>query len=308
MSFRKNTASQVTAFQMNSATNGSAVTGGTPTVYYTIDNGTQATGTGTSTHKGNGQWSYAPTQAETNGDHLAYTMAISGAISQTVNIYTTANLVDDVWDEVLTGATHNVTNSAGKRLRGVDDAFEVHSGTAQAGAAGTITLDTGASATDNIYRGDRVVIVGGTGAQEHGIITAYNGTTKVATMAENWVITPDATSEFEIVPADVDVETVQHAVQTAGDLAALIATVDTVVDAILAMLDDPRAEPGQGAPAVNADAMTKLDYLYKAWRNKKDNDGTTTNLYADDGTTVDQKQATSEAAGTVTKAEWVTGP
>lgn len=127
-----------------------------------------------------------------------------------------SQIVDSVWDEALTKATHNVAQSAGKRLRQIDAAFEVHSGTAQAGAAGTITLDTGASATDEIYRGDRIIIVDGTGAQEHGIITAYNGTTKVATMAENWVITPDATSEFEVVPADVDVETWQHTGTTTG--------------------------------------------------------------------------------------------
>lgn len=112
-------------------------------------------------------------------------------------------------------------------------------------------------------------------------------------------------------------------VQTGGDLAAMLtiiddfidtevaailAAVDTEVAAILAMLDDPRAEPAQGAPAVNADMATKVDYLYKSWRNKKDNDGTTTKLYADDAVTVDQKQATSSAGGTVTKGEWATGP
>lgn len=87
---QKNVASQVVAFQMASATDGSAVTSGTPTVYVTIDGGTQATGSGTSTHEGNGQWSYAATQAETNGDHLVFTMAISGAVSQGVNVYTSA--------------------------------------------------------------------------------------------------------------------------------------------------------------------------------------------------------------------------
>lgn len=118
-------------------------------------------------------------------------------------------LVDDVWDEVLTGATHNVTNSSGRRLRQIS-AFVVASGTAQAGTAGTITLAAGESATDDIFAGDRVIIVGGTGESEHGLITTYNGTTKVATMSENWVITPDATSEYELVPADVDVHTWDH--------------------------------------------------------------------------------------------------
>lgn len=92
------------------------------------------------------------------------------------------------------------------------------------------------------------------------------------------------------------------------EIAAILAAVDTEVAAILALLDDPRGEPGQGNPPVNPDMATKIDYLYKSWRNKKDNDGSTTKLYADDGATVDQKQATTEAAGVVTKAEWVTGP
>lgn len=119
-----------------------------------------------------------------------------------------------VWDRVLTGATHNIANSAGRRLRQIEASFVVASGTAQAGAAGTITLAAGESATNDIFAGDRCVIVGGTGAGEHGMITAYNGTTKVATMSQNWVITPDATSEYELVPADVDVETWNHAVVT----------------------------------------------------------------------------------------------
>jgi hypothetical protein len=153
-------------------------------------------------------------------------------------------VADAVWDEVLTGATHNVANSAGRRLRQIDAAFEVHSGTAQAGAAGTITLDTGASATNDIYNGDRIIITEGTGAQEHGIVIDYDGGTKVATMAENWVVTPDATSVFEVVPADVDIESVNHATQTAGDLAALITTLDTVADAVKAVTD---ALPDAGA-------------------------------------------------------------
>lgn len=84
---RKNVAGQHVAFQMVSVTDGSDVTSGAPTVYYTIDAGTQGTGGGASVHEGNGQWSYAPAQAETNGNHVAFTMVLSGAISQTVNVY-----------------------------------------------------------------------------------------------------------------------------------------------------------------------------------------------------------------------------
>ena len=66
--------------------------------------------------------------------------------------------------------------------------------------------------------------------------------------------------------------------------------------------------PGQEAPTATPTLETILAYLYKVWRNKKDNDGSTTQYYADNGTTVDHKQTTSESAGTVTKAEVVSGP
>ena len=141
-----------------------------------------------------------------------------------------AQLVDDIWDEVLTGATHNVNNSAGKRLRSIDAAFEVSSGTARAGTSTTITLAADESATDNIYNGDRIVIVGGTGQGEHSIATDYDGTSKVATMSKAWVVTPDATSEYEVVPADTDLETWNNvAVTSDGDWNEL----QTDVDAIL---------------------------------------------------------------------------
>ena len=149
-----------------------------------------------------------------------------------------------VWDRVLSGGTHNIATSAGRRLRQLDAAFEVTSGTAQAGGVATITLAAGESAVNDIFRGDRVIIVGGTGQGEHELITAYNGGTKVATVADTWVTQPDATSEYSIVPASVNVETVQHTIQTAGDLAALTTTVDTVVDAIKTVTD---ALPEAGA-------------------------------------------------------------
>jgi len=86
-----------------------------------------------------------------------------------------------------------------------------------------------------------------------------------------------------------------------------IDTVDTVVDSILALLDDPRSEPGQGAPAVNADAMTKLDYLYKFMRNKKEQTATEFSLYNDAGAVVDQKSTVSDDGTTATVGEIVTG-
>jgi hypothetical protein len=69
-----------------------------------------------------------------------------------------------------------------------------------------------------------------------------------------------------------------------------------------------RSEPGQGIPPVSTTFMEKIDYLYKMWRNKKDQSGSLSQLYADDASTVDQKATTSEAGGTVTHEEWESGP
>lgn len=86
-----------------------------------------------------------------------------------------------------------------------------------------------------------------------------------------------------------------------------ISLLDAALDSILALLDDARGEPGQGTPPVNPDAMTKLDYIYQWARNKRDNDGTENRYYADDGTTIAQKQTTAESGGTVTIGEMTTG-
>ena len=86
----KNTASQIVGAQMVSASDGSAFTS-TVTAYITLDGGTQALGTvgsGVCTHEGNGYHSYAPSQAETNGDLVAVTFIGTGAIPATLQIYT----------------------------------------------------------------------------------------------------------------------------------------------------------------------------------------------------------------------------
>ena len=96
-------------------------------------------------------------------------------------------------------------------------------------------------------------------------------------------------------------------VDTGTTLDGKVNTIDTVVDSILAMLDDARTEPGQGAPPVNPDLATKIDYLYKAWRNKKTQTSSETKVFADDGTTIDHKASISDDGTTTTVDEMGTG-
>lgn len=102
----------------------------------------------------------------------------------------------DPYDGVRGGLTA-LPNAAAAATGGLA-CLVAHGGTAQAGAAGTITLAAGASATDNLYRGEEVGIVGGTGVGQSRVVTAYVGATKVATVDENWITNPDNTSVYEI--------------------------------------------------------------------------------------------------------------
>ena len=82
----KNTAGQVIGAQMVNATTGAAFTGSV-TVYVTGDGGTQAVGSvgsGACAHEGNGYHTYAPAQAETNYNLIAFTFVGSGAVPATV--------------------------------------------------------------------------------------------------------------------------------------------------------------------------------------------------------------------------------
>jgi hypothetical protein len=72
-------------------------------------------------------------------------------------------------------------------------------GTAQTGSGTTITLRAGASATDDFYKDQVILITGGTGAVQTNRITGYNGTTKVATVGSTWAVTVDSSSTYVVL-------------------------------------------------------------------------------------------------------------
>jgi hypothetical protein len=93
-------------------------------------------------------------------------------------------------------------------------------GLAAAATSTSITLDSDASAVDDYYNNDVVVIDAGTGEGQERVITDYNGTTKVATVDPAWTTTPDTTSEYVVEASHPYIN---------SDLA----TIDSNVDAIL---------------------------------------------------------------------------
>ncbi len=105
------------------------------------------------------------------------------------------DVADAVWDEARSG--HTTDGTFGQ----INQA--VRSGTAQGGGTNTITLDASASATDDLYNGCLVWIVSSTGAGQAGVITDYVGSTKVATVDNNWRTNPNSSSVFVILPGSL---------------------------------------------------------------------------------------------------------
>jgi hypothetical protein len=71
---------------------------------------------------------------------------------------------------------------------------------------------------------------------------------------------------------------------------------------------DTYAEPGQEAPAATNTLVKKIGYLFKFLRNRISTIATTIKVYADDGTTVDQKSTISDDLTTFERGEFGTGP
>ncbi len=113
-----------------------------------------------------------------------------------LNDPTAAAIADAVWDEA--AGDHIAEGSLGQANT------IIHSGTAVAGTANTITLDAGASSVNNHYNQNVVFITAGLGAGQAKQISTYLGSSKICGFAINWAITPDATSVFVVLPYTIE--------------------------------------------------------------------------------------------------------
>jgi hypothetical protein len=96
----------------------------------------------------------------------------------------------------------------------------LHSGTAQAGAANTITLSSTAANIDNWYDGHKVHLTAGDGAGQSRVINSYVGSTRVATLTEAWTTTNPSNSSVYVIEALGDVEVGVNNDKTGYGLAA----------------------------------------------------------------------------------------
>ena len=156
-----------------------------------------------------------------DGDGGAFTEVMEVELSATAG---------GVWDEPLTGSSHNISTSAGKRLRQIEEAFVHASGTIATVTNGhTFTLDAGAVATADYYIGDRLQLVEGTGAGQSRLIVSYTSG-KVVTLDSNFITNPNTSTLYEINAADVHVS-ISDADQAQGFVATYTDTTTITLDA-----------------------------------------------------------------------------
>ena len=140
-------------------------------------------------------WSWTTTPDNTSVYRVFFEN--QSALNSSLQVATTAS---DPWATALPGSY-----TAGQAGFIIGNGFQlVRQNTAQAGAAGSITLDASASATDNLYQHLVAFVVSGTGAGQARQILGYVGSTKVASVFPNWVVNPDSSSVFRLVAFAAD--------------------------------------------------------------------------------------------------------
>lgn len=157
--YRKNVASQYVTFALVNASSGAVITGatiGSIGKFRTIDGAAQASMTGTVTETANGQYQMALSQADTNGNDIAWLFTYSGALPVNYNVVTTAGDPTDAVRGGLTALPNAAASAVGGLPVAVDTSGRVDvlkvNGTSQTardiGASVLISAGSGAGQLD----------------------------------------------------------------------------------------------------------------------------------------------------------------
>lgn len=155
--------------------------------------------------------------------HIAGSAVNTSSAQLGVNV---VNAAGTAWNSGAIGAATLADGTIDRATFAADTGLQsARSNTAQAGGSTSITLDASASATTDFYRHALIYLTGGTGVGQYRLCTAYNGTTKVATITPAWATNPDATSTFAVIPRGI--ANVEAFGGTAGTFSAGRAEVNT---------------------------------------------------------------------------------
>jgi hypothetical protein len=174
----------------------------------------------------------------------------------------------------LTGQTHNVPTSAGRRLRSIAAAI-IYEGTAAGPGVGPnqIELDGGAADYSGAYDPATISIVVGTGVGQTRNILEYDGPERIATVDRDWKVNPDATSEF-VVTANAGREHVNEGLAQGGSVNTIIlnANASSFNGTYVGQAVFIRSGTGedQSQPVIAYDGTTKIATLEHDWHTAPD--------------------------------------
>jgi hypothetical protein len=231
--------------------------------------------------------------------------------------------VDVTVGEMQTGAitAGSIQDAAIDRASFAQDALDlfgdIRRNTAQSGSTSTtIKLDATAAGANDRYKNGLVLLVGGTGVGQWRTITAYDGTTKVATVDRAWDITPDNTTVYAILAAgsSVDSTSVANAVwdeprsnHTSGGSYGEGVNVVSIATAAAQTIRDSILTYAFRTGRTIKGALRRLDAFVTNKATGLSADGTVT-FFQPDGSTVEFTQTQDTATGvrgtpTVTNSE-----
>jgi hypothetical protein len=156
-------------------------------------------------------WTFATVQIIKDSLNERFDNTIDSVIVDVSSALVTDGLLavaaDTVWEELLTGATHNTATSSGRRLRTIDAAFVLATGQAQVSGTPTdpgtyIILAAATSEGDDFFNHATITIDDGTGIGQSRAISDYTGADDSASLhvGDDWITDPDATSTYVISP------------------------------------------------------------------------------------------------------------
>ena len=137
----------------------------------------------------------------TNNVQIVRTVATEVQVVETQGALTEQDkddIVDKVWDEPLTGATHNVATSAGRRLRQASAWLSVEGSVVGTPTTTSISSDI-STGVDDFYNDHTFVFVSGSQQGQARIIVDYISSTKTFVFDEPLTGAPSAGDEFAVL-------------------------------------------------------------------------------------------------------------
>lgn len=282
----KNLASQnMTYTLLDNATGNVIVSANSINGWVTKDNGTQASAAGTFSVKGNGQYNYAPTQAETNATDVGFLFVATSAIPVNYDFHT------DVADA-----------NGFPSVNLVDIA-----GTTSTGQAGSVGIDWSQIVNKTaVVDFTQTIIssvsgnVGGSVASVVGAVGSVTGAVGSVTGAVGSV-----TGAVGSVTGNVGGNVVGSVASVTGNVGG---NVTGSVTSVLTggLIDLTTTTYGEPSAPVGATATLKdmLIWLKTLGRNKITQTSTTETLFKDDGSTAVSTSTDSDDGTTFTRGKW----